>query len=70
MVRSSGAVGGLVSPSLPRHRSEVDTDQDLAHTPYPGRWTRGSNQMRFYDGTGSNEYNADELKSLFNFAET
>ena len=24
------------------------------------------NQMRFYDGTGLNEYNADELKSLFN----
>ena len=24
------------------------------------------NQMRFYDGTGFNEYNADELKSLFN----
>ena len=24
------------------------------------------NQMRFYDGTGPNEYNADELKSLFN----
>ena len=24
------------------------------------------NQMRFFDGTGSNEYNSDDFKSLFN----